>query len=131
MVVLLAAVFAMHGIPSMAAAGGSVPAAHVEVAAAVDGVDLLPVGSMPDTGSAIAHDVEAADHGGSSQSMASHAWNACLAVLLWGIALLAVSVVRRLPASRDNRVVLRTHGSIAWIRPPRPPDLAALCLLRI
>jgi hypothetical protein len=129
-VVLLAAVFTMHGIPSAVAGGSSVPTSHVEVPASPGGVDLVPVGAMPGTGSATAHDAEAADREGPSHSMASHAWNACLAVLLMGMAWLAAAAVRRLPAFKESRVALRMHGSIAWVRPPRPPDLAALCLLR-
>jgi hypothetical protein len=120
----------MHGIPSMATGGSSAPTSHVEMSASADSVDLLPVAALPGAESARARDEEPADRGSPAHSMASHAWNACLAVLLMGVALLAVAAVRRLPALWGRPVALRMHGSIAWLRPPRPPDLAALCLLR-
>jgi putative copper export protein len=129
-VVLLAAVFLMHGIPSMAAEQAAVPASHVGTSTAEDGVDLLLVAAVSSADEGTGHDEEWADHGSTSHSLASHAWNACLAVLLMGMALLAAAAFRRLPSPRDRRVTSRVRGSVGWVRPPRPPDLAALCLLR-
>lgn len=130
-VLLAAAVFLMHGIPSMVAGQSSTPTSHVEMSASTGAVDVLAVAAMPGAESAAAHGEGPAEREGPSHSMASHAWNACLAVLLMGMALLVAAAFRRLPPlPPDHRVASRTGGSIGWVRPPRPPDLAALCLLR-
>ena len=130
-VLLAAAVFFMHAVPSMVAGQSSTPTSHVEVSASTGGVDVLPVGAMPGAESAAAHGEGPAEREGPSHSMASHAWNACLAVLLMGMALLAATASRRLSSHTDRRVAPRVRGSTGWVRPPRPPTLAALCLLRI
>ena len=129
-VVLLVAVFLMHGIPSMAMEQGAARASHVGTSASDGGMDLLPVAAVSSADEVTAHDEERTDHGSTSHSMASHAWNACLAVLLMGMALLAAAGSRRLPSLSDRRVTPRVRGPIGWVRPSRPPDLAALCQLR-
>ena len=129
-VVLLAAVFLMHGVPSMATDGTAVASSHPEMPAAPNGGGLATVAAMSGVGAAATHDDEPAGDGSPSHSMASHAWTACLAVLIMGIALLVAVAVRRLPALADRRAASRMHGSSAWVRRPRPPDLASLCLLR-
>ena len=128
-VVLLAAVL-MHGVPSMATEEGAAPVSHVGTSASDGGMDLLPVAAVSSADEVTAHDGERTDHGSTSHPMASHAWNACLAVLLMGMALLAAAGFRRLPSLTERRVTPRVRGPIGWVRPPRPPDLAALCLLR-
>lgn len=128
-VVLLAVVFLMHGVP--ATAQHSVPSPHVEMSADLagpDGAGTRPVAVMAQP--AAAHGAEQADHGTSSHSTASHAWNACLAVLLVGMALLVALAVRRRPALPDYPAALRLRGSGACTAPLRPPELSALCVLR-
>ena len=127
--VLLAAVL-MHGVPSMATEEGAAPASHVGTSASDGEMDLFPVAAVSSADEVTAHDEEWTDHGSTSHPMASHAWNACLAVLLMGMALLAAAGFRRLPSLTERRVTPRVRGPIGWVRPPRPPDLAALCLLR-
>ena len=129
-VVLLAAVLLMHGVPSIATEQGAAPASHVGTSALEGAMDLLPVAAASSADEVTAHDEERTDHGSTSHSMASHAWNACLAVLLMGMALLVAAAFRKPASLEDRRVAPRVRGSIGWVRPPRPPDLAALCLLR-
>ena len=117
-----ASVRADHGIghPSVASAAfswdvslsGPSVAARTEPVAAVAGI--------PTPG-------DAPDHG-----LADHAWSLCLAVLLAGlIALRATGRGRRL-ASLVRWAVDRGRGlPMGWFRPPRPPELSSLCLLRI
>lgn len=128
-VVLLAGVFLMHGAPSMATEL-PVPAAHLGTATSDAGLDF-PAAALPSADEVTAQGEERANHSSStSHPMTSHVWNACLAVLLVGMWLLAAGAFRRLPSATDRRVTPRIRGSIGWVRPPRPPDLAALCLLR-
>ncbi|SDO37515.1 DUF6153 family protein [Geodermatophilus sp. DSM 45219] len=128
--VLLAAVFLMHGVPSMATEQGAAPASHVGTSTLEGGMDLLLAGAVSSADQVTAHDEERTNHGSTSHSGASHAWNACLAVLLMGMALLVAAAVRRLSSLESRTLVPRVRGSVGWLRPPRPPDLAALCLLR-
>ena len=130
-VLLAAAVFFMHAVPSMVAGQSSTPTSHVEVSASTGGVDVLPVGAMPGAESAAAHGEGPADRESPSHSASSHAWNACLAVLLIGMALLVAATLRRLRSPTGRPVTRHVRGPIGWVRPPRPPELAALCLLRI
>lgn len=123
--VLLAAVLLMHGIPATAVGERATPGTHGEMAAGAGVVPTAPA----------AHDAPAAgdgrtDHDSSSHSTASHAWNACLAVLLVVMALLVRLVVWRSSALPDHRAPPRLPGAVSWVRPPRPPDLSVLCLLR-
>ena len=129
-VVLLAAVFLMHGIPSMAAEQAAGPASHVGTSTSEVGLDSLPFAAVFSADVSTAHDAERTDHGSTSHSPASHAWNACLAVLLMGMALFVTAAFRRLSSLEGRPLAPRVRGSIGWVRPPRPPDLAALCLLR-
>ncbi|WP_407937435.1 DUF6153 family protein [Modestobacter caceresii] len=140
---LLAAVFAMHGIQCAAAgsalAHGSTSlsaAASVDVSAA--SVHLGPVaGAMPDHRRVAATRGAAdADATGSSGLPApwhdAHLLAVCLAVLLAGLTVLAAVVLRRgsaLPPARGSPTPSR--WPTGWSRQPRPPTLSALCLLRI
>ena len=123
--VLLAAVFLMHGTPTTVVAESAAAGTHGESAA---GPDVVATASAahpaPNPGD------ERTDHDSSSHSTASHAWNACLAVLLIGMALLVLLVVRRSSALPDHRAPPRLPGAASWVSPPRPPELSVLCLLR-
>lgn len=135
---VLAAVFAMHGIPLFAGGGMTHEAATSHEAfavtdspgAAVMGessharlVGALPGGAVPETAPAAPAVPDDGSH--------VHFWAACLAVLFAGMTLLVAAVVIRwadIPLTR--RPGVRLAWPRGWARIPRPPDLFALCLLR-
>jgi hypothetical protein len=148
---MLAAVFAVHGVQCTAAAdgaGSAVTTAHVATTAHDGSVDMTAPTSgharpaagaaslddpMPGRTDAVAAGAALADagHSGAPHDWAAHLWTACLAVLAVALAVLLALLVPRLvqlgpPALRGART--RARG---WLTPPRPPDLSALCLLRI
>lgn len=133
--VLLAAVFLMHAIPSLVldptlrpVAG---PAGHSEVVSAGHGAGHMPGAPSPHLAgeSAAVPDDGSSDGRAPAHSPTAHAWAACLAVLA-GIALLGIAVLGRWwPAGRERALPRpRLHRTGATL--PRPPDLFALCLLR-
>jgi uncharacterized protein DUF6153 len=147
---LLTAVFAMHGVQCTSAADGAGSAAttaHVATTAHAGSVAMPartagqartaagaasfddPMPAHPATAAAVAAPVDAG-HGGAPHDYAAHLWTACLAVLAVALAVLLALLVPRLvqmgpPAPRK---VTRARRRVI---PPRPPDLSALCLLRI
>ena len=143
---LLAAVFTMHGLQCAAADSGSGAHGTIHAIAAAEPEPVLhlvaPGAAMASadhlTASPLAAAVTAAtvgiplggDHDSTPQG-AGHLWALCLAVLAAGLAVLLLALVRR---SREMRLPVprRTSGS-TWARlsPPRPPDLYSLCLMRI
>ncbi|WP_138758594.1 hypothetical protein [Modestobacter altitudinis] len=140
--VLLAGVFALHGVQcagaattahagvasmtaaAAAASGGAAPWA----ATAADG-DGLHAGDHPAT---LVSAAGAADpnHGSAPHDAGGHLWTICLAVLATGLAVLLVLAghrpVRRGPAALP-RSLARVIGALV---PPHPPDLHVLCVLR-
>ena len=151
---MLTAVFAMHGLQCTAAADGAGSAAttaHVATPAhagsvAMTAVPAGQVGPAPGAASfddpmpahttatatvaAVAALVDAG-HSGAPHDWVAHLWTACLAVLAVALAVLLALLVPRLvqlepPAPRNASTRARRWGT-----PPRPPDLSALCLLRI
>jgi hypothetical protein len=136
---LLAAIFSMHGVQYIAADAGL---RHAEVTVAQQGTqDALDAGSL--SGSLAADDqLRQADpllgakamagQPGPSHGVAAHVWSLCLAILYAGLILLAAASVLGLVAAPVPRRVA-SHLSLftGWSRLPRPPDLSALCLLRI
>ena len=139
---LLAAVFSMHSIAFASAEPGAAqrPAAtadHGTGGAASDSVTLQLSGASavlsPEhlASSALA----AADPmppGVPIHDMATHFLAVCLAVLLAGLGWL----IYKVRAPDVATPVVRCAGprprlDMGWFRPPRPPDLSALCLLRI
>lgn len=133
---LLAAVLSMHGIPAMAAEGSTEQAmTHAPYVSATSAVADTVAGLSPDDGAAL-HPFVAGDVAPDGQSAphetAMHAWAACLAVILAGIGLLtAVLFARRRDEAAARAVLGGVQWARGWFRPPRPPDLSALCLLRI
>ncbi|MGY1858532.1 hypothetical protein [Modestobacter sp. SYSU DS0290] len=140
---VMAGVFAMHGLQCATAhdaghGSGLHPATTTLAAATAARPALALAGARPghDTadGPVVAADLTAptvVEHERAPGSPAGYLWSLCLAVLAAGVTasclLLAprlLSVVARVPAQVCSRV-----GS--WPAPLRPPDLAALCLLRI
>ena len=127
-VLVLAAVVAMHGTPALGTDGVGRRGALVETTVAAS------------SGIAGAHSVDQPDALARSWLLpappvtpgheASHVWAACLAVLLTALTLLvaAVGTAQRAGPLLRGPVVRQTSR---WTVPPRPPDLSALCLLRV
>lgn len=145
---LLAAVFTMHGLQCAAADSAAPSGGHGAVhalAAAEPGPVLHLVGpvaamasadhmtaSPPATaGAAVTVGVPPGAGHDSSPHGAGHLWALCLAVLVAGLAVLFLALVRRSPATGLpllRRAVGRALGSVGQ---SRPPDLYSLCLMRI
>lgn len=134
---LLAAVFCMHGVPSMGTAGGSTSSAH-------SATSVVPETAAPASASAevehqTATSLAAATHLGSVGSSepghptAAHLWATCLAVMLAGFVLLGAVVATLLRG--QNTGLPRAPAAHRWLSraragPARPPDFFALCVLR-
>ncbi|MGY1838668.1 MULTISPECIES: hypothetical protein [unclassified Modestobacter] len=141
---VMAGVFAMHGLQCASAHdlghGTGVHAGAVPATGATgDGHPVStgghaqaghdPVGaSMPAAG-LTAPDV--AGYESTPRSPTGQLWTLCLAVLAVGTAALRVLLAHRL-GSVAVPVPARFLGRVrSWAAPLRPPDLSALCLLRI
>ena len=143
---VLAAVFAVHGVQCTSLAVDS--AAHAHGPAHAAPLVLTPSATADDHGGGIAasapqHTVSllpaaagaatavvGAGHDTSPPGSAGHLWTLCLAVLAAGLAvLLAVLAARLVPLARRLALRAPVRGP-GWVAPPRPPDLFALCLLR-
>jgi hypothetical protein len=152
---MLAAVFAMHGLQCTSAADGThsagavqaaaspmgaAPGAPVEMAFALtaDGhtsgaasglTDSMPEGSA----AAVPFAATTADagHPGTPHESAGHLWTLCLAVLAAGIAVLLALLAPRLVGPAASALRRARASDSRWLAPARPPDLSALCLLRI
>jgi hypothetical protein len=152
---MLAAVFAMHGLQCTSAGTPSSGATHTTSlvgpaeAAAVDGHvagDPTAAMTMPQSGTGpmadghpganpVAAEQPAAvsdhGHGSTPHGSAGHLWTLCLAVLAAGIALPLALFAPRL-VGPTAPAVRRTYARVGgWLAPLGPPDLSALCLLRI
>jgi hypothetical protein len=145
---LLISVFAMHGLRCAVADAGTHPTATSD--AIVAGTELAAVGSA-DLGRAFtmlaapipaAHpdDVPAAtaeSSGGATghstvpNDMGGRLWTACLAVLAAVVAVLLAVLAPRVVGLTVPLLRRGTVRASGWLSPPRPPDLSALCLLRI
>ncbi|NEK87367.1 hypothetical protein GCU60_16635 [Blastococcus saxobsidens] len=145
---LLAAVFAMHGL-QCTAAGTAHTTGHGAAPVASAPAGLLEDGPHPAMASpgleahSGDHDTAAvaaaaplagllgAGHDSAPAGAGGHLWALCLAVLAAGLAVLVALLLPRLltllPAAWAR---LRTHTSTS-LAPLRPPDLHSLCLLRI
>jgi hypothetical protein len=147
---LLAAVFAMHGAQCTAAADGaastSTPATaavgatvlspdHSHLAAAaftaladpMGGAHPAGIAHVGPSGTAVAG--APAGHSGAPHDAAGHLWTVCLAVLAAGLAVLHAVLTPRL-TRLTSPAVTRVRARLRSLA-PRPPDLSALCLLRI
>ena len=146
---LLGAVFAMHGVQCTVAADGgartSAPAAAGQGVSALgrgvpplttavlttvtDPVDGAHAGGAAHAGPAVGAAPGPAGHGGAPHDTAGHLWTVCLAVLAAGLAVLLAVLTPR-PA-RPTALALTAVRVLSGSVVPRPPDLSALCLLRI
>jgi hypothetical protein len=135
---VLAAVFSMHGPQCMAADthhadGGSV---HVQALAWPEAAApaLLPImEAHPDVIVGMAGMRPAPASQEPPASGAAHAWAACLAVVVSGLTALAslAGLGRRTTSAGWDRTLTVSRSWSARAHRLRPPDLAALCLLRI
>ncbi|SDY71870.1 hypothetical protein SAMN05661080_04389 [Modestobacter sp. DSM 44400] len=141
---LLSAVFAMHGVQCLDGDGPAtsvhamslstwVPG-HSTASITAEASDVSPVGvapmnlagpDLPASGT-----LDDAAHSGHPAGSMEHLWAVCLAVLSVGLAVwLAARVARpvttALRPSRPGRL-----GRASRARPRRPPDIFALCVLR-
>lgn len=155
--VLLAAVFCMHGLQCVtthssgshgaptatsqspmdrpAAERDSTESVSAESVSA-ESVSIELVGAAPASTAITTSSSDVAPHDGKPMHRppvhAAGLWAVCLAVLLAGVALLGASVLLRaaaLPLLRGSPG--RRSGPPRGLRLPRPPDLSVLCLLRI
>lgn len=136
---LLLAILSMHGVQYMSA-GAHAPAAvtadQMLDAAAVTVLPLAPVALAADLGTTMAPERTAAASAVATGSMPgdgvpAHVWSLCLAVLLAGLALVSAALARRANAAPVRESTPRSRGPLSRSRPPRPPELSVLCLLRI
>ncbi|GAB3325625.1 hypothetical protein GCM10027451_50490 [Geodermatophilus aquaeductus] len=136
---LLAAIFSMHGAQYIAADAGL---RHTEVAVAQHGAeDPLDAESLSASTAAggelqqVTPSVDTGEMAGQpspGHGVASHLWSLCLAILYAGLVLLAAASLIGMVAAPVLRDVASHLSSFrGWARLPRPPDLSALCLLRI
>lgn len=138
---LLAAVFSMHGVQCMATdvadhgmtEAGHVPSALSVQAAEIDSALAAAPHLSPATMSAALTIAVAADLSpDGSPPHGSALMAVCLAVVLTGVsALAAATLIGRASASSVRARAPSPMWHTGWSRVPRPPDLSALCLLRI
>jgi hypothetical protein len=136
---LLAAVFSVHGVQCVAAdvdtGHGMTGAAHALVAAPVKAPSVgvgLAVASNVLAGMATGTAVVGETTGDVLPAHGATFWAVCLAIVLTGIVLLGVVALIRTPWARAVRARAPSRlWRTGWSRLPRPPDLFALCLLRI
>ncbi|MCZ2839775.1 hypothetical protein [Modestobacter sp. VKM Ac-2985] len=137
---LLAAVFGVHGVqctmpdPTLGHESVTVaPTASVDVPAAAAAGPIVVAAAMrghqhaalPGTGGA-------GDPGSLAPWHDGHVLAFCLAALLAGLTVMgASSRLRGLAVRLAGGRPTSPHCTTGWSRQPRPPDLAALCLLRI
>lgn len=140
---LLAAVFTMHGlqctsvaVDGTAHAAGpahAAPLVRTGPAPAGDSTDPAVAAGPVDTMTPGPAALPAVVDGGpdtSPHGTGDHLWTLCLAVLVAGLAvLLAVLALRRVSLARHALRRPRIRGP-GWVAPPRAPDLFTLCLLR-
>lgn len=124
---VLAAVFAMHGVQCTAGMsspgiGDHAPSAGVAVAAVDAGGGLGPHADVAGT-SRTGHDSSAPASSGHLQAL-------CLTVLAAAVAVLVVLLGDRACGLLLLPRWLPVLPRPGWTRPPRPPDLHTLCLLR-
>lgn len=120
--VLLAAVFLMHGPPAAAQGAQDGPSTAATAR-------HLPGAEAPVQLPAVAGSEKHGD-GVPSHPDGVHLWASCLAVLLAGLGLLAAVRAGGPSAGRRRAARPRAPGMAPRRPPPRPPDLAVLCVLR-
>ena len=138
---LLVAVLSMHGLQYLSAGTGpSAPvtanADHALDTGAVTALVLAPVVLSDDAATMVAREGAAATSAMANGALPGHGipahlWSLCLAVLLAGLTTFGAAVARRARAVPARAPASRTRETLSRTRLPRPPDLSALCLLRI
>ena len=134
---LLAAVFLMHSIASADPGAGRGPTAgHGSSAASGPGTPQTSGASeLPSPESWVGPAAAMVDPvlpGVPMDDVAPHFLAVCLAVLLAGLGWLMSRGKAPSVATPVVRFAApRPRLDMGWVRPPRPPDLSALCILRI
>lgn len=140
---LLAAVFVMHGVQCVVAdpAGGHAAMAPVVASAAMghpSGLDAAADGSAAGVviTAAVVHSVAGPLGAGlpvdRDPGHGADLWAVCLAVVVGGLVLLgAMGLLRRVAVTPVRGSPSRLFGTAIIAGPLRPPDLSSLCLLRI
>jgi hypothetical protein len=147
---VLAGVFAVHGLQCASshaaghAAGPAIgaphavaftagivdaPGGHLAVAGADAGTAHHPTAAPTPAGATAP--ASPTGHDSTSEQSAGHLWSLCLAVLVGGLAALLPLLASRPSAPAAPALRRALHRTRSWSAPLRPPDLAALCLLRI
>ena len=139
-VLVLAAVFSMHGLQCMAAP----EAGHAAMDAAWGTSSTTAMSGTPmpaalvgqlvagELSTGVAAVVPAGKD--SPGSAAAGVAVVCLAVLFTGVGLLGAALILLLRSGLGARPPTRrpqAAWATGWARPPHPPDLSSLCLLRI
>lgn len=136
---ILVAVLSMHGVQYMTGGphrSAAVTAEHPVDAPASTALPLVAVALAADVGTATASQLAVAASAvmtgtGPGHGIPAHVGALCLAVLLVGLALLGAALVRRTRAVPVDGPASGPLDPTRRSRPPRPPDLSVLCLLRI
>jgi hypothetical protein len=142
---MLAAVFAMHGLQCTSASAHSATAGPGPVPVALTApttpgghpadaaVPHLPGPMADDRGVAGLPALAPAGvgHGSTPHGSVERLWTLCLAVLASGVAVLLVVFGARLGQLTQQPPWRPGIRGLRWLSPPRPPDLSSLCLLRI
>lgn len=139
-VLVLLALLSMHGLQYLSV----VPAADRPVTASVaHGIEAAtsalgtdPFGLADELVTTVAAGGTLAESGPLMASMPghgipAHVWSLCLAVLLVAFAVLGAMYGLRSTTAPGGGAVSCPRGPVRPSSPPRPPDLSALCLLRI
>ena len=136
-VVVLTAVFSMHGVLLISPSGGDAAVEDGAAQHAMAGSQTMV--SLPDLDGTFVPGSPAASMATADEPLpdtdpghgdGAHLWSLCLAILA-GVALLGALLSGRAAAVAATAAVHLVRGVRRWPGLPRPPDLAALCLLRI
>lgn len=137
---LLSAVFGMHGIQCMGAdssmptphaadaASSASASPHVAIPAEVAAVTAVLLPAPEGAPSVVGAAVDRAGHRGPAGLM-DHLGAVCLAVLAAGLGAL-VLVLSRVRSVRPGVLRRRVHRWLSSLDPPRAPDIHFLCVLR-
>lgn len=132
---VLAAVFSMHGLsslPGYPGAAGEHVASYSAMGVDSDGMVLGPASMAAGVAEPMDGSVTTDHEDGPGHGMSAHLWSLCLAILIAGAAVVGLVLIAQAPP------VERLLAGVGRVRRPaelvpilRPPDLSVLCLWRI
>jgi hypothetical protein len=138
---LLAAVFGMHGVQCMGA-DSSMVAPHADASGALpspmpsahvmgnDSVATAPEFSAENLLPAVPVIAAGMHEHKQPTGLMDHLWTVCLAVLSAGLAAIALLLLKKRRPSFPALSRPRGHRWLTGLDPPRPPDIYSLCVLR-